>query len=57
MSFPVPSRIGLRLPMNVNHRDHPYFPPPRALQGTFGLIAGRPPAGLIAIVMLLALAR
>jgi hypothetical protein len=42
--------------MNVKHRDDKYFHL-HPLQGTFALIASMALAGLVVVVMLLALAR
>jgi hypothetical protein len=42
--------------MNVKRRDQKYFHP-HPLQGTFGLIASLALASLIAVAMLMALAR
>ena len=42
--------------MNVKHRDNHYFHA-HPLQGTFGLVASIALAGLVIVVMLMALAR
>ncbi|HZE26088.1 MAG TPA: hypothetical protein VE083_01820 [Terriglobales bacterium] len=42
--------------MNVKHRDNRYFHP-HSLQSTFGLIASTALAGLIAMAILLVMAR